>query len=137
MVTKAAGTAGDDLSLQLFQATDVSGAGEKPLAAIRKVYYKVGTQTGVSTFGAVAVSPASADVDTVSVNGATDLGGDSVQALFVFDVRASDLDVDNGFDCVRFNNDGTDVANAVYGTVHYILYNARYPQATPLSAIVD
>lgn len=137
VVTKAAGTAGDDISLQLYQATAVAGTGEKALNCIRRIYYKIGTQTGVNTFSSIAVTTATGDVDTVSVNGSTDLAADSVQALFVLDVRASDLDVDNGFDCLCFKNDGTDVGNSTYATVHYILYGARYPQATPVSAIID
>lgn len=130
VVTKAAGTAGDDISLQLYQATDVSGTSEKALSAIRAVYYKVGTQTAVGAFTKLAMS-ATADYDTAALT----TGG--VQGLFVVNVRASDLDVDNNFDCLCFKNDGTDLSSACNGTVHYILYGARYPGVVPVAAITD
>jgi hypothetical protein len=134
VVTKAAGTAGDDFVLKLTQATDVSGTSDKALN-INHVYAKVGTQTGVGTFTKYSGTAASS-VDTVSAFG-TDLTADSSEALFVIDVRACDLDVDGGFDCIRYVHEGDDVSNAVYATVHYILYGARYPGPSPLTAIAD
>ncbi len=135
VLVKAAGTAGDDPSIILTQATDVSGTSSKALSAIRRIYYKVGTQTGVTTFSSIAVTTATADVDTVSVNGATDLAADSVEALFVVDIRASDLDVDNGFDCISYTWDDADVGNTAYATILFIPYGARYPGPTPQTAI--
>jgi len=134
VVTKAAGTAGDDFVLKLTQATAVAGTSDKALN-INHVYAKVGTQTGVSTFTKYSGTAASS-VDTVSAFG-TDLAADSVEALFVIDVRANDLDVDNGFDCIRYVHEGDDVGNSTYATVHYILYGARYPQPSPIAAITD
>ena len=137
VLVKAAGTAGDDPSVILVQATDVSGTGSKALNCIRRLYYKVGTQTGVNTWSSIAITTATGDIDTVSVNGTTDLAGDSVQAMFLVDVRASDLDVDNGFDCISYTWDDADLGNTGLGTILFIPYGARYPQATPLTAIVD
>ena len=49
LLTMAAGTAGSDPSIILVQATDVAGTSSKALNCIRRLYYKVGTQTGVNT----------------------------------------------------------------------------------------
>jgi hypothetical protein len=135
LIYKSAGTAGDDISILLEQATDVAGTSSKALSAIRAVYYKVGTQTSQNTFSKVS-GTATDDLDTVSAFG-TDLAGDNAAALFVVDIRASDLDVGGGFDCLRWSSEGDDVGNAVNGVSFYILYGARYPQATPLTAITD
>ena len=69
--------------------------------------------------------------------GGTDLLADDVEAMFVIDVRASDLDVSGGFDCFRLTIEGDDLSNTCTGHALYVLYGARYPQATPVSAIVD
>lgn len=135
VVMKPAGTAGDDLSLQLYQATDVSASGEKALTFDR-LYHKVGAQTGVTQFTRADLATPTADLDTVSVNG-VDLEADSVEALFVIDIKASELDVSNGFDCLCFKNDGGDVGNSTICAVAIIPYGARYPGAIPLSSIVD
>ena len=137
LVTKAAGTGGDDPSIIVQQATDVAGTSAKALNCIRKLYYKIGTLSGVNTWSSIAITTATGDIDTVSVNGTTDLAGDNVEAMFLVDVRASDLDVDNGFDCLNFSWADGDVGNTQLVSIHYILYGARYPGATPLTAITD
>jgi hypothetical protein len=57
--------------------------------------------------------------------------------MFVIDVRTSDLDVDNGFDCLSYTHDDTDVGSTAYATILFIPYGARYPSATPKSSIID
>jgi hypothetical protein len=49
VIQKAAGTAGDDISIALDQATDVSGTGSKALT-FTTLYHKVGTLTAISQF---------------------------------------------------------------------------------------
>lgn len=131
---KAAGTAGDDPSILLLQATDVSGTSSKALN-FSHIYAKVGATalSGVGTFTKYTFT-ATNDLDLVSVNG-TDLAADTGEALIVVDVRASDLDVDNGFDCLQLSIEGDDVGNSTYADAFYLLYGARYPSATPLTAI--
>jgi hypothetical protein len=134
VVTKAAGTAGDDISLKLDQATAVAGTGTKALT-FNHVYAKVGTGTATGTFTKYT-GTATDDLDTVSAFG-TDLLADDVEAMFVVDVRASDLDVSGGFDCFRLTIEGDDLSNACIGHALYILYGARYPGPIPLTAITD
>lgn len=134
---KAAGTAGDDPSIKLQQATDVSGTGAKALT-FNHIYHKIGATalTTIGTFTKVELSTATDDLDLVSVN-STDLLTDVGETQIVVNIRASDLDVDNGFDCLRLQIEGDDLSNATLATADYILYNSRYPGATPKSAIAD
>lgn len=134
LISKEAGTAGDDISIKLQQATDVAGTSAKALT-FNRLYAKVGTQSTVETWTKYTFT-ATDDLDTASVGG-TDLLADDVAALFYVDIRAEDLDVDNGFDCIRVTVEGDDLSNSCEGCGVYILYPARQPGATPLTAITD
>ena len=121
---KGAGTAGDDPTLTLKQATDVSGANAKALDFTR-VDYKQGTLTALGTFTTVTQAAANTYVDLTSAESA---------GIYVIEVRADELDVNNGFDCVQFSV--ADIgSNAQLGAALYLLRGARYNP--PLSAIVD
>lgn len=134
---KPVGTAGDDLSIRLQQATAVAGTGAKALN-FNHIYHKIGATalTGVGSFTKVELTTATDDLDLVSVNG-VDLLTDINETQIVVNVRSSDLDVDNGFDCINLIIEGDDIANALIISADYILYGARYPQASPQSAIAD
>ena len=134
---KPAGSAGDDLSIRLQQATAVDGTGAKALN-FNHIYHKIGATalTGVGTFTKVELTSETDDLDLVSVNG-VDLATDANEAQIVVNVRASDLDVDGGFDCINLLIEGDDIGNALTISADYILYNCRYPQPVPPSAITD
>lgn len=123
---KGAGTAGDDPTLTLQQATDVAGTGAKALT-FTTVWTKQGTLTGVGQYTKVTQTAA---------NTYTDLTSAEVAALWVVEIRHDDLDIDNDFDCVRATvaDIGT---NAQVGTLFYILYGPRFGGASLPSAIVD
>jgi hypothetical protein len=134
---KAAGTAGDDPSIKLQQATAVAGTGAKALN-FNHIYHKIGATalSAIGTFTKVELTSETDDLDLVSVN-STDLLTDVGETLIVVNVRASDLDVDNGFDCINLEIEGDDLSNATLAAAYYILYNCRYPGPTPPSAIAD
>lgn len=134
---KAAGTAGDDPSIRLQQATDVSGTGAKALN-FNHIYHKIGATalSAIGTFTKVDLTTPTDDLDLVSVNG-VDLLTDVGESLIVVNVRASDLDVDNNFDCINLLIEGDDIANATLSGGYYIPYNCRYPGNPTPSAIVD
>jgi hypothetical protein len=134
---KAAGTAGDDPSIVLNQATDVSGTGSKALT-FNHIYHKIGATalSAIGTFTRVDLTTATADLDLVSVNSA-DLLADVGETIIVVNVRASDLDVDNSFDCLQLTVEGDDVGNATLSAAYYILYNARQAGNPVPSAIAD
>ena len=121
---KAAGTAGDDPVFTLRQASDVAGTGAKALN-FTTIYEKVGTLTSIGTFTKVTQAAANTYTNTVSAEAAAIMG---------VHIRASELDTQNGFDCVQFQVPDIG-ANAQLGAGFYILLNPRYAQ--PLSAIVD
>ncbi len=132
--TKAVGTAGDDWSLQLVQATAVAGTASKALT-FKNWYYKAAALlSSVGTYTKVTEATATADLD---LGTPTDYTHDILQAQYVIDVRASDLDVDNGFDCLSATFDDTDCSSTSLGSIKIILYGAKYPGPSPKSSIVD
>jgi hypothetical protein len=123
---KAVGTAGDDPVLALQQATAVAGTAAKDLT-FTTIYKKQGTLTAVGTFTKVTQAAAASYTDATSAE---------VAAIWVIEIDAQDLDVENNFDCVAANV--ADVGgNAQLGCLLYILSEPRYAQAIPPSAIVD
>ena len=125
IIAIADGTTVTASDITLKQATSVAAGGEKPLAFTRmlaNVDYaagKVMTETAVTnnTFATQAVN--------------------SKDSIYILDVKASDLDVAGGFDCIRV--DGTNhAATASRGAiVLYNLYGKRYSGTTPTEAIAD
>lgn len=134
---KAAGTAGDDPSIALNQATTVAGGSSKALT-FNHIYHKIGATalSAISTFTRVDLTTATADLDLVSVN-SDDLLTDVGETLIGVEIKADDLDVTNGFDCLQLYIEGDDSSNAALCAAYYILYNPRHPGATPLEAIAD
>lgn len=110
-------------AITLKQATSVAAGSEKALnfsTAYRDI--DTGAADGLASFAV-----ASNTFTTDSTN--------SKNLMYVIDVKAEDLDVNNNFDCVRL---GTGDATAATVTVLYILSGARYsPAGIPPSAIVD
>lgn len=132
---KNAGTAGDDPVISLAQATAVAGTSSKALQ-FKHIWHKIGATalSAIGTFTKVTITTPADTLDLVSVN-STDLLADVGEAIIAIEVKADDLDVDNGFDCIQFTCDDTSIGNAVYGAAYYILYGSR--QSVPLSAIAD
>jgi hypothetical protein len=126
----AIGTAGDDPTLKLQQATVVAGSDAKDLA-FTQVYTKQAATNLLSTGQWTAVTQAAA----TSYTNAT---AAEQEALWAIDVPASMLDVENGFCCLQASV--ADVGgNAQLGACYYLLYGARFPDAPEnmKSAIVD
>lgn len=107
-------------AITLLQATAVAGTSEKALAftsALRNI------DTAASDVLAAF---------TVSSNTFTTDSTNSKNLMYVIDVKAEDLDVNNGFDCIRA---GTANATAATVTVLYALYGAKFP--TTVATITD
>lgn len=126
VVFKNAGTAGDDPTITIQEATAVDGSGAQNLAVIDKVYVKQDTAlTGVGQFSVVTQTAAATYTDATSAEDA---------AIWVIDVKAEDLS--DGFDCI--NASIADVGtNAQIGCILYLLWPARYGKQALPSAIVD
>jgi hypothetical protein len=133
---KAIGTAGDDPTITLLQATAVAGTSAKALNITRIDKKQAASNllaTGPFTTS-TAVSPATHD--TFSTNTWTNSDLAEQAAVIVIDIKAEDLDIDNGFDCLSFTiaDVGT---NAQLGAGLFFLHEPREASATLASAIVD
>tara|TARA_R110002020_G_scaffold29444_2_gene92830 strand:- start:4367 stop:4879 length:513 start_codon:yes stop_codon:yes gene_type:complete len=127
----AIGTAGDDPTINLNQATDVSGTSAKSLSVIDTIYVKQAATSLASTgtFSKVTQSAAATYTEATSAE---------EEAMWVVEIDADELDVDNGFDCVQLTV--ADVgSNAQLGAAYAFLTEPRFPAAAEnmLSAIED
>ena len=127
----AVGTGGDDPTINLNQATDVSGTSSKSLSVIDTIYVKQAATSLASTgqWSKVTQSAAATYTEATSAE---------QEALWVVEFDADELDVDNGFDCVQLTV--ADIgSNAQLGAAYYILTQPRLPAAPEnmLSAIGD
>ena len=118
MVKNATTVTGSAITLK--QASAVAGTGEKALA-FSKAYRNIDT----------AAADALAEF-AVSNNTFTTDSTNSKNLMYVIEVKAEDLDVNNGFDCIRA---GTGDATAATVTVLYALFGAKFP--TTVAAITD
>jgi hypothetical protein len=105
-------------AITLKQATAVANTGEKALGFSNMYARTDTTNTTVSTLTNTAVTS-----NTFTTNSTN-----SQKFLYVIDVKASDLDVGNSFDCLRAGTG--DAVNSTL-TVLYVLYNPRYEDTTP------
>jgi hypothetical protein len=120
LVDNAATVTGAAITLK--QATAVAGTDEKALA-FSSMRANVDCAAG-DTLTDTAVTSNTFTTDTT----------DNKNLMYVIEVAASDLDVANGFDCIRV--DSLLMANAV-GAVMYALHGARHASPQAISAIVD
>lgn len=111
------GTNGDDPTLTIQQATDVSGTSVKALNFT--TIYKKQAATNLSSTAAFT------KVTQAAGNTYTNTDAAEQSAMWIVEFDASDLDVANGFDCLRATvaDIGT---NAQPGYLLYVLSEPRY-----------
>lgn len=124
----AVGTAGDDPTLTINQATAVAGTGSKALDFTTLYVKQAATDlTGTGTYTKISQTAANTYTEVTSAEQV---------ALWIVEFDATDLDADNDFDCI--NATVADVGgNAQLGYLLYRLSGARHPQETAESAIID
>lgn len=116
VVMTAVGTAGDDATITLNQATSAAGAGSKALAVIDEIYQKQAAD--IATIGQYT------QVTQAAAETYVDAAGAEAQQLIAIEVPRNLLDVNNGFEYVQLAI--ADVgANAQLGAALYILTNPR------------
>lgn len=120
MVDNATAVTGGAVTLK--QATAVAGTGEKELAFAN--YF---ANTDIGAGDTLVDTTATSNTFTTSTT-------DAKNQLFVIEVDAADLDVANGFDCLRV--DVASMANAVEGVL-YVLRGARESSPIAVPAITD
>lgn len=124
---KDAGVNGEDVTLTVEQCTSVAPSNAKALNFTRIDTKQGAALTSVGTWTQVTQSAGNTYTNT-------DLGGQ--QAILVIDIKAEDLDVDNGFDCVRVSTSDAGTATSLAAAL-YILHEPRYAKAGGISAIAD
>jgi hypothetical protein len=138
VIFKAIGTAGDDPTITVKQAQDVSGTNAKALG-FTEVRKKQATPNllAVDQFTRSTVA-APATNDTFNTTNGTWTNTDLAEqaAVIVIDVKAEDLDVNGSFDCIQVSiaDIGT---NAQLGCALYFGHEPRYPKDALDSMIVD
>lgn len=120
------GSAGGDLDVKLYQATDVDGTGAKVLNALEtgRVYTKQHASSFATVGQWTAETQATADEQYTDAT-----SGEQVN-LWALEVNVNDLDRDNGFDCIR-----ADIADPSAGKIAALLYllgGAKYAQKPDL-----
>lgn len=132
--TSGVGTAGDDPTLTIQQASDVAGTGAKALNVVTTPVQVWKKQAATSLAAVAAWTDASGDASTNTVTNATSA---EQSALWVVEFTPDQLDVDNAFDCIRATV--ADVGgNAQPGYLFYLveLKEQRYP-SNAVSLIAD
>jgi hypothetical protein len=122
LLFKAAGTAGDDVNIDVQQATDVSGTGAKDCDVIA-AYWTKQAATDINSVGTFTetTQTAASEIDFNATSAEQVL-------LAVWEVSAEQLDVTNGFDCVSCNVSLDASGGAQNGVILAILCDPRFPQ---------
>lgn len=115
------GVVGDAAAVTLKQASDVAGTGVKALT-VNNMWANEGLTTDTLTKTAVTSS---------TFNHAA-----TPENLYVLEVDADELDINNGFDCLTINIAAQAGASTII-SILYILSGARYAGESMPSAIVD
>lgn len=109
-------------AVTLNQSTDVANSGGKALAFATQY-----ANTDVANSDTLTAT-------TVTSNTFTTVATNSLAYLYAIEVKATDLDIANGFDC--FAVKAATGVNTTLG-ITAILYPAKYGKATPIAAITD
>lgn len=123
----AAGTAGDDPTITVVQATSVAASSEKALNFTRVDHKQGADLTAVGQFTTVTQAAANTYTDETSAE---------IQKIWVIDIKAEDLDVDNGFDCIKASIGDAGTTNQL-GCMLYLLHEPRYSTVPLPSALTD
>lgn len=123
----AAGTNGDDPTLTVLQGTAVGGTTTKALTFTRIDVKQGAALNAIGQF---------TKTTQVAANTYTDTDAAEEQKIWVVSFRASELDTDGGYDCIRgaIGDVGT---NSQLGCVLYVLEFPRYATDPLPSAIAD
>ena len=122
IITIDNGTTVTGTAITLDQATDVAATGVKALA-----FSEMWANTDVAASDTLVKTTVTSNTFTTSTTNAKNL-------QYIIEIDATDLDLDNDFDCVRIGC--ASAANSV-GCVTYYLHGARYSPTLATSAITD
>lgn len=128
VVFKGAGVDPEDPVIKVEQATVVAGSDAKALTFTRiDVIAASPALTALGVFTTATQSAANSySTSTLAEN----------QAIAVIDIKAEDLDIDGGFDCIRVRIADVGTTSQI-GCALYLMHEPRYASATLPSVIVD
>lgn len=121
------GAASQDPTITVLQATTITGTSSKALNFTRIDTKQGSALTAVGQF--TTVTQAAANTYTSDTSGET-------QKVWVIDIKAEDLDIDNGFDCVSVTMADVGTASQV-GTLLFMMHEPREATAPLPSAIIN
>ncbi|MFA5387059.1 MAG: hypothetical protein WC322_01530 [Candidatus Paceibacterota bacterium] len=121
------GTTGNDSTITLLQATSVTGTSSKALN-FSEVYVKQGLLVNAIAQFTKTDNPTADNSYTSDTSGESEL-------VWVIEIKAEDLDIDGGFDCIQASVN--DHGAAKVGSVLYVLYDAVYGVDPALGAIAN
>ncbi len=124
---KAAGSASEDPTLTFEQATSITPSSAKALTAVTTIYTKQGTLTSVGTWTKTTQAAAATYSNTTASEN---------EAIWVITIKAEDLDVDNGFDCMRVTVADAGSVNQI-ACLLYFLLEPRFANEAGISAIIN
>lgn len=135
---KEPGVAGDDPVITLTQATDVANSASDDKALNITRVWKKQAATNLLAVGqytkSTAASPATND--TFSTNTWTNSALAEQAAIVIVEVMAEDLDIDNGFDCIKAAIADAGTAGQL-GAMLYLMYDPKFVTDPLPSAIAD
>jgi hypothetical protein len=123
---KAAGSASEDPTLTILQATSVAPSNAKALN-FTDVFTKQGTLSSVGTW---------TKTTQASGNTYTNATASENEAVWVIDIPVDTLDVDNGFDCVQVTIADAGSVNQI-ASLMIIPHEPRYSKEGGISAIAN
>lgn len=123
----AAGTAGEDPTITLEQATSIAPSNAKALN-----FTRIDVKQGADIFAVGTWTKVTQAAGNTYVN--TDAA--EQQKLWAVEFQAEELDVDNGFDCVRMTVGDAGSTNQI-ACAFYVLSEPRYAKEGGISAIAN
>jgi hypothetical protein len=127
----AIGLAGEDPTITLLQGTDVAFGTNKPLN-FTELYVKMDATHLTDVGQWTKVTQAAANTYTDATSG-------EQEKIWAIEFKAEDLDIDNGYDCIRAALGDTGSTASQVGVIFYILGDPWFtvaPENMP-SAIID
>jgi hypothetical protein len=123
---KGAGSASEDPTLTVLQASSVAPSNAKALT-FTELYVKQGTLSSVGTWTKTTQSAA---------NTYTNATLSESECVIVIDIKAEDLDVDNGFDCIQVTIADAGSVNQI-AALFFVPHEPRYAKDGGISAIAN
>ena len=121
---KAAGSASEDPTLTVLQASSVAPSNAKALN-FTEIWTKQGTLTSVGTW---------TKTTQAAGNTYTNTSASENEAIWVIDIQTDALDVDCGFDCIQVTIADAGSTNQL-GALLFVGHEPRYSLAGGLSAL--